>query len=65
MESFAWQLGAPMPQVRAVDYRVKDSSRPANWYRAQLTLADGSQRAEDCWQLAYGDWGAGFFLSEA
>lgn len=65
VESFAWQLGAPMPQVRAVDYRIKDSSRPANWYRAQLTLADGSQHAEDWWQLVDGDWGAGFFQSEA
>lgn len=65
VESFAWQLDAPLPQVRAVDYRVKDAGRPANWYRAQLTLADGSQRAEDWWQLADGDWGAGFFQSEA
>jgi coenzyme F420-reducing hydrogenase beta subunit len=65
VESFAWQLDAPMPQVRAVDYRAKDEGRPANWYRAQLTLADGSQRAEDWWQLADGDWGAGYFQSEA
>ena len=65
VESFAWQLDAPMAQVRAVDYRAKDEGRPANWYRAQLTLADGSQRAEDWWQLADGDWGAGFFQSEA
>jgi len=65
VESFAWQLDAPLPQVRGVDYRVKDENRPANWYRAQLTLDDGSQRAEDWWQLADGDWGAGFFQSEA
>ncbi|URD61507.1 Coenzyme F420 hydrogenase/dehydrogenase, beta subunit C-terminal domain [Sphingomonas sp. KRR8] len=65
VESFAWQLHTPMPEVRAVDYRVKDEGRPANWYRAQLTLADGSQRAEDWWRLADGDWGAGFFQSEA
>jgi coenzyme F420-reducing hydrogenase beta subunit len=65
VESFAWQLGAPLPQVRAVDYRIKDEGRPANWYRAHLTLRDGSTRAEDWWQLADGDWGAGFFQSEA
>jgi coenzyme F420-reducing hydrogenase beta subunit len=65
VESFAWQLGAPLPEVRAVDYRIKDEGRPANWYRAHLTLHDGSTRSEDWWQLADGDWGAGFFQSEA
>ena len=65
VESFAWQLGTPIAEVKAVDYRVKDEQRPANWYRAQLTLADGSQRAEDWWQLADGDWGAGFFQAGA
>lgn len=65
VESFAWQLGAPLPQVRAVDYRIKDAGRPANWYRAHLTLRDGTTRSEDWWHLADGDWGAGFFQSEA
>ncbi len=61
VDSFAWQLGAPMSQVRAVEYRRKDPSRPANWYTAHLTLADGSGRWQDWWHLADGDWGAGFF----
>ena len=65
VESFAWQLGAPIPEVQAVDYRIKDEGRPANWYRAHLTLRDGSTRSEDWWHLADGDWGAGFFQSEA
>lgn len=65
VESFAWQLGAPLPQVQAVDYRLKDEGRPANWYRAHLSLADGSTREQDWWHLADGDWGAGFFQSEA
>ena len=65
VESFAWQLGAPMEQVRAVDYRRKDPSRPANWYTAHLTLADGSARWQDWWHLADGDWGAGFFQNSA
>ena len=65
VQSFAWQLGAPMPRVRAVDYRIKDESRPANWYRAHLTLDDGSTRSEDWWHLADGDWGAGFFQNPA
>lgn len=61
VDSFAWQLGAPVEQVRAVEYRRKDPDRPANWYTAHLTLADGSARWQDWWHLADGDWGAGFF----
>lgn len=64
-ESFAWQLGAPIADVRAVEYRRKDARRPANWYRAELTLADGSTPAKDWWHLADGDWGAGFFQNSA
>ena len=65
VESFAWQLGAELPEVQAVDYRIKDAGRPANWYRAHLSLRDGSTRSQDWWHLADGDWGAGFFQSEA
>jgi coenzyme F420-reducing hydrogenase beta subunit len=61
VESFAWQLEAPMRDVRAVEYRRKDPERPANWYTAHLTLADGSARWQDWWHLVDGDWGAGFF----
>jgi coenzyme F420-reducing hydrogenase beta subunit len=65
VDSFALQLDAPMREVRAVDYRKKDEGRPANWYRADLTLADGSHRAEDWMHLADGDWGAGFWQNPA
>ena len=65
VESFAWQLGTEVEKVRALDYRVKDESRPANWYRAQLELADGTSAAQDWWHLADGDWGAGFFQNPA
>ena len=65
VESFAWQLGAPMAEVRAVDYRRKDPGRPANWYTAHLTLTDGSARWQDWWHLVDGDWGAGFFQNPA
>ena len=65
VESFAWQLGAEMRRVRSVDYRIKDESRPANWYRAHLQLDDGSTAAQDWWHLADGDWGAGFFQNPA
>ncbi|MFD1611622.1 Coenzyme F420 hydrogenase/dehydrogenase, beta subunit C-terminal domain [Sphingomonas tabacisoli] len=65
VESFAWQLGAPMEEVRAVEYRLKNPDRPANWYTAHLTLADGSTRWQDWWHLADGDWGASFFQNSA
>lgn len=65
VDSFALQLDAPMREVRGVDYRKKDAGRPANWYRADLTLADGSHRAEDWMHLADGDWGAGFWQNPA
>jgi coenzyme F420-reducing hydrogenase beta subunit len=65
VDSFALQLDAPMRDVRAVDYRKKDPGRPANWYRADLTLADDSHRAEDWMHLADGDWGAGFWQNPA
>ena len=65
VESFAWQLGTELGSVQAIDYRLKDPSRPANWYRAQLELADGSATAQDWWHLADGDWGAGFLQNPA
>lgn len=65
VESFAWQMGASADSVARIDYRAKDASRPANWYRAELTLKSTEIRAEDWWHLADGDWGAGFFQNSA
>jgi coenzyme F420-reducing hydrogenase beta subunit len=65
IESFAWQLGTEVSRLRALDYRIKDESRPANWYRAHLELDDGSTASGDWWHLADGDWGAGFFQNPA
>jgi coenzyme F420-reducing hydrogenase beta subunit len=65
VESFAWQLGTEVDRVRAIDYRIKDESRPANWYRAHLKLHDGTSAEKDWWHLADGDWGAGFFQNPA
>jgi coenzyme F420-reducing hydrogenase beta subunit len=65
VESFAWQLGTELGSVQAIDYRLKDPSRPANWYRVQLELTDGSATAQDWWHLADGDWGAGFLQNPA
>jgi coenzyme F420-reducing hydrogenase beta subunit len=64
-ESFAWQLGASGEDIAAIDYRRKDPARPANWYTASITLRDGSERRRDWWDLADGDWGAGFFQNAA
>jgi len=61
VESFAWQMQTRIEDVQAVDFRIKDASRPANWYRAQLIQPDGATRAEDWWHLVDGDWGSGFF----
>jgi coenzyme F420-reducing hydrogenase beta subunit len=65
VDSFALQIGAEPEQVAAIDYRLKNPDRPANWYTAQLTLADGSTRQQDWWHLVDGDWGSGFFMNSA
>nr|WP_085939135.1 Coenzyme F420 hydrogenase/dehydrogenase, beta subunit C-terminal domain [Sinorhizobium sojae] len=65
VESFAWQTGERIEAVGGVDYRLKDESRPANWYTAHLSMRDGSSRSRDWWHLVDGDWGAGFFQNSA
>jgi coenzyme F420-reducing hydrogenase beta subunit len=65
IESFAWQMRAEMRDVRRIEYRTKDGGRPANWYVAELGLADGSVRSRHWWDMADGDWGAGFFQNSA
>src|SRR3954447_14056196 len=65
VESFAWQMRCELGEVRAVDYRIKDERRPANWYRAHLDLKDGANAEQDWWHFADGDWGAGFFQNPA
>ncbi|MBX5220091.1 Coenzyme F420 hydrogenase/dehydrogenase, beta subunit C-terminal domain [Rhizobium sp. NLR8a] len=64
-ESFAWQMGQDISRVKRLDYRKKAQDRPANWYRAELTLENGETCAQDWWHLADGDWGAGFFQNSA
>jgi coenzyme F420-reducing hydrogenase beta subunit len=65
VESFAWQLGVPIDEVRSVEFRLKDPTRPASTYTAQLTLGDGRVVKRDWWNLVDGDWGAGFFQNTA
>lgn len=64
-ESFAWQMDARMASVTSLEYRLKDASRPANWYTAQISLRTGETRRKDWWWMADGDWGAGFFQNSA
>lgn len=61
IESFAQQMDVDFEQVTAAEYRVKDPSRPASTYTAQLTSADGTETKRDWWNLMEGDWGSGFF----
>lgn len=65
VDSIAWQMGIAPEQVEAVEYRVKTPDRPANWYRAELALADGGRPQRDWWHLVDGDWGSGFFQNPA
>ena len=65
VDSFALQTGVEPEQVTAIDYRLKNPDRPANWYTAQLVLKDGSTRQQDWWHLVDGDWGSGFFMNSA
>ena len=65
IESFAWQMDVPIEEVSRVEFRRKDPSRAANVYTAQLTLRDGTEVRKDWWNLADGDWGAGFFQNSA
>ncbi len=65
IESFAWQMQVSMADVARVEFRLKDATKAASWYTAHLTLRDGSTRQKDWWNLADGDWGAGFFMNGA
>jgi len=65
VDSFARQMGTAPEQVRAVDFRLKNAERPANWYRTQLMLEDGGSTEQDWWHLLEGDWGSGFFQHSA
>jgi coenzyme F420-reducing hydrogenase beta subunit len=65
IESFAWQMGVSLAEILRAEFRLKDPNRPASTYTVQLTLRDGREVRKDWWNLADGDWGAGFFQSSA
>jgi coenzyme F420-reducing hydrogenase beta subunit len=64
-ESFAWQMDIAPEEIAAIDYRLKNPDRPANWYTAHVTARDGACASRDWWRLVDGDWGAGFFQNTA
>ena len=65
VESLAWQMKVPVEDIMKVEFRYKDPDRPASWYNAMLTLRNGTVVNRDWWNLADGDWGAGFFMNNA
>lgn len=65
IESFAWQMETDIANVRRAEHRIKDPSRPASTYTTEVELKDGEVRRKDWWNLADGDWGAGFFMNPA
>lgn len=64
-ESIYWQMNIRLKKVRTIDFRNKLPGRPANWYNALVSTVDGRNFSKDWWQLADGDWGAGFFMNNA
>jgi coenzyme F420-reducing hydrogenase beta subunit len=64
-ESFTWQMGTRLEQAETFDFRVKDPTRPANWYVAEVGLGTGERRRKPWWDMDDGDWGAGFFQNAA
>lgn len=64
-ESFAWQMDTRLARAERFDFRAKVPTQPANWYVAELGLANGETRRKPWWDMVDGDWGAGFFQSSA
>ena len=65
IESFAWQMGTDISEVVRAEHRIKDPSRAANVYTAEIELKSGEVRRRDWSNMADGDWGAGFFMNPA
>lgn len=63
-ESLAWQMGVAPKELEGIDFRIKDSSQPANRYS---TYAKGSseEKVVPTNQLFGADWGAGAFKYKA
>lgn len=65
VESFAWQMKASLDEIQEVEFRSKNTQRPAREYNASLKLKAGYNVDRNWWDLVDGDWGAGFFMNPA
>jgi len=65
VESLALQMDVLPSKVKQPDFRIKDETRSASTYTAELTLKDHTTRKRDWWNLVDGDWGSGFWQYEA
>lgn len=63
-ESLAWQMGIKPNELKAIDFRVKSSSQPANRYSTSATGPDG-EKVVSTNKLFGTDWGAGAFKYKA
>ncbi len=63
-ESLAWQMGIAPQDLKAIDFRIKDTSQPANRYNTYAKGTSGDRVAPTN-QLFGADWGAGAFKYKA
>lgn len=63
-ESLAWQMGIPPWELREVDFRVKDPTRPANQYSTSARDGIGEKTCKTS-ELFGTDWGAGILKYKA
>lgn len=56
-ELMAWQVGVPPDRLASVDFRVKDSGKPASRYSFAASSVDGKRRQRTSNQLVGGNWG--------
>ena len=63
-ESLAWQMGIAPPDLKAIDFRIKDPSQPANRYSTYAKGTSG-EKVVPTNQLFGADWGAGAFKYKA
>lgn len=65
-ESLAWQIGVPPTELDGVDFRVKNSERPASQYDFEaVPRHGGAPRSAPTQSLLGGRWGHAVFQPEA
>lgn len=63
-QSLAWQMGIMPDKLKAIDFRAKDPSQPANLYNTYARCESGEQVAPTN-KLFGADWGGGAFKYKA